>query len=140
MAMASLLVGTASCIKDDASLTSECDRGPANVRLMVQNDATRSIGSSDTDNEVRQLRIYAFRADEKVGYAYVENVPQGMAYVPMSLSESGNIRFYVLANDGFATGANVGGIRLGIVDPPAAERFAVYKLAGSRRRVHFADG
>lgn len=107
--MASLLVGTASCIKDDASLTSECDRGPANVRLMVQNDATRSIGSSDTDNEVRQLRIYAFKADEKVGYAYVENVPQGMAYVPMSLSESGNIRFYVLANDGFATGANVGG-------------------------------
>ena len=108
--MASLLVGIASCIKDDASLTSECDRGPANVRLMVQNDATRSIGSSETDNEVRQLRIYAFNADgEKVGYAYVEDVPQGMAYVPMSLSESGNIRFYVLANDGFAQGANVDG-------------------------------
>ena len=109
LAVASLLLGTASCINDDYGVDG-CNQGPANVRLMVQTDATRSIGSGDTDNEVRQLRVYAFNAaGERVGYAYVEDVPQGTFYVPVSLSESGNIRFYVLANDGFATGASVPG-------------------------------
>ena len=115
LAVASLLLGTASCINDDYGVDG-CNQGPANVRLMVQTDATRSIGSGDTDNEVRQLRVYAFNAaGERVGYAYVEDVPQGAFYVK---------RFR----------------RFGRSDSTAVEQALLYRLAGSRRGVHLAHG
>lgn len=103
-----LLAGITSCIKDEVAQADCSDQGPAEVRLMVRDAAQSRAGSTSTDNEVRQLRIYAFnQSGERVGYAYVEDMPEGTAYVPMYLSQSGSINFYVIANDKYATSTTV---------------------------------
>ena len=99
-----------SCVKDDYEDRST--GGPAEVRLLINGGSTRTrAGSTDTDNAIRQVRIYAFNAnEEKVGYAYAPDLnSDGTTYVPVSLTEIGAINFYVIANDGFATGATVDG-------------------------------
>ena len=97
MTIAALAVAT-SCGKSD---TPAAASGPVDVRLVVSSGNNTRVGSDETDNDIRQLRVYAFNADgKKVGYAEADNL-QGQNYIPITLSEGGKINFYVIANDNF---------------------------------------
>lgn len=97
MTIAALAVAT-SCGKSD---TPAAASGPVDVRLVVSSGNNTRVGSDGTDNEIRQLRVYAFNADgKKVGYAEADNL-KGQNYIPITLSEGGDINFYVIANDNF---------------------------------------
>lgn len=88
-----------SCGKSD---TPTAASGPVDVRLVVSSGNNTRVGSDATDNDIRQLRVYAFNAKgEKVGYAEADNLLQGQNYIPITLSEYGAIYFYVIANDKF---------------------------------------
>lgn len=104
MTIAALAVAT-SCGKSD---TPAAASGPVDVRLVVSSGNNTRVGSDKTDNDIRQLRVYAFNAKgEKVGYAEADNL-QGQNYIPITLSEGGNINFYVIANDNFGPKPKVG--------------------------------
>lgn len=104
MTIAALAVAT-SCGKSD---TPAAASGPVDVRLVVSSGNNTRVGSDGTDNEIRQLRVYAFNADgEKVGYAEADNL-QGQNYIPITLSKGGDINFYVIANDNFGPKPTVG--------------------------------
>ena len=104
MTIAALAVAT-SCGKSD---TPAAASGPVDVRLVVSSGNNTRVGSDETDNDIRQLRVYAFNADgEKVGYAEADNL-QGQNYIPITLSEGGDINFYVIANDNFGPRPTVG--------------------------------
>ena len=96
MTIAALAVAT-SCGKSD---TPTAASGPVDVRLVVSSGNNTRVGSDATDNDIRQLRVYAFKGDKKVGYAEADNL-QGQNYIPITLSEGGYINFYVIANDNF---------------------------------------
>lgn len=97
MTIAALALAT-SCGKSD---TPAAASGPVDVRLVVSSGNNTRVGSDETDNDIRQLRVYAFNADgKKVGYAEADNL-QGQNYIPITLSEGGDINFYVIANDNF---------------------------------------
>ena len=97
MTIAALAVAT-SCGKSD---TPTAASGPVDVRLVVSSGNNTRVGSDKTDNDIRQLRVYAFNADgKKVGYAEADNL-KGQNYIPITLSEDGEINFYVIANDNF---------------------------------------
>lgn len=97
MTIAALAVAT-SCGKSD---TPTAASGPVDVRLVVSSGNNTRVGSDATDNNISQLRVYAFNAKgEKVGYAEADNL-QGQNYIPITLSEGGYINFYVIANDNF---------------------------------------
>lgn len=97
MTIAALAVAT-SCGKSD---TPAAASGPVDVRLVVSSGNNTRVGSDATDNDISQLRVYAFNADgEKVGYAEADSL-QGQNYIPITLSEGGDINFYVIANDNF---------------------------------------
>lgn len=104
MTIAALAVAT-SCGKSD---TPAAASGPVDVRLVVSSGNNTRVGSDGTDNEIRQLRVYAFNADgEKVGYAEADNL-KGQNYIPITLSKGGDINFYVIANDNFGPKPTVG--------------------------------
>lgn len=104
MTIAALAVAT-SCGKSD---TPTAASGPVDVRLVVSSGDNTRVGSDATDNDIRQLRVYAFNADgEKVGYAEADSL-QGQNYIPITLSEGGKINFYVIANDNFGPKPTVG--------------------------------
>lgn len=97
MTIAALAVAT-SCGKSDTPAVAS---GPVDVRLVVSSGDNTRVGSDKTDNDIRQLRVYAFNAKgEKVGYAEADNL-KGQNYIPITLSEGGDINFYVIANDNF---------------------------------------
>ena len=97
MTIAALALAT-SCGKSD---TPTAASGPVDVRLVVSSGNNTRVGSDATDNDIRQLRVYAFNAKgEKVGYAEADNL-KGQNYIPITLSEGGDINFYVIANDNF---------------------------------------
>ena len=97
MTIAALAVAT-SCGKSD---TPTAASGPVDVRLVVSSGNNTRVGSDATDNDIRQLRVYAFNADgKKVGYAEANSL-RGQNYIPITLSEGGDINFYVIANDNF---------------------------------------
>lgn len=97
MTIAALALAT-SCGKSD---TPAAASGPVDVRLVVSSGNNTRVGSDATDNNISQLRVYAFNAKgEKVGYAEADNL-QGQNYIPITLSEGGYINFYVIANDNF---------------------------------------
>lgn len=97
MTIAALAVAT-SCGKSD---TPAAASGPVDVRLVVSSGNNTRVGSDAKDNDIRQLRVYAFNAKgKKVGYAEADNL-QGQNYIPITLSEGGDINFYVIANDNF---------------------------------------
>lgn len=98
MTIAALAVAT-SCGKSD---TPTAASGPVDVRLVVSSGDNTRVGSDKTDNDIRQLRVYAFKGDTKVGYAEADSL-QGQNYIPITLSEDGEINFYVIANDNFGT-------------------------------------
>lgn len=106
-----LSVGMFSCNRDDAGGGLVDPEGPVGVRIVVSNgDATRSVGSEATDNEIRRLRVYAFnkKSGELTGYAMSDNL-QGRNYLPITLSEGGDTYFYVIANDHFGPKPTVKG-------------------------------
>lgn len=105
-----LSVGMFSCNRDDAGGGPVDPEGPVGVRIVVSNgDATRSVGSEATDNEIRRLRVYAFNELGKLtGYAMSDNL-QGRNYLPITLSEGGETYFYVIANDHFGLNPTVNG-------------------------------
>ena len=104
MTIAALALAT-SCGKSD---TPTAASGPVDVRLVVSSGNNTRVGSDKTDNDIRQLRVYAFNADgKKVGYAEADNL-QGQNYIPITLSEGGYINFYVIANDNFGPKPTVG--------------------------------
>lgn len=104
MTIAALAVAT-SCGKSD---TPAAASGPVDVRLVVSSGNNTRVGSDKTDNDIRQLRVYAFNADgEKVGYAEADNL-QGQNYIPITLSKGGDINFYVIANDNFGPKPTIG--------------------------------
>ena len=105
-----LSVGMFSCNRDDAGGGPVDPEGPVGVRIVVSNgDATRSVGSEATDNEIQQLRVYAFNELGKLtGYAMSDNL-QGRNYLPITLSEGGKTYFYVIANDHFGPNPTVEG-------------------------------
>lgn len=104
MTIAALAVAT-SCGKSD---TPAAASGPVDVRLVVSSGNNTRVGSDATDNDIRQLRVYAFNADgEKVGYAEADNL-QGQNYIPITLSKGGDINFYVIANDNFGPKPTIG--------------------------------
>lgn len=96
MTIAALAVAT-SCGKSD---TPAAASGPVDVRLVVSSGNNTRVGRDETDNDIRQLRVYAFKGDTKVGYAEADNL-KGQNYIPITLSEGGDINFYVIANDNF---------------------------------------
>ena len=98
MTIAALAVAT-SCGKSD---TPTAASGPVDVRLVVSSGDNTRVGSDATDNDIRQLRVYAFKGDTKVGYAEADSL-KGQNYIPITLSEGGEINFYVIANDNFGT-------------------------------------
>lgn len=103
MTIAALALAT-SCDKSD---TPTAASGPVDVRLVVSSGNNTRVGSDATDNAIRQLRVYAFKGDTKVGYAEADNL-QGQNYIPITLSEGGDINFYVIANDNFGPKPTVG--------------------------------
>lgn len=103
MTIAALAVAT-SCGKSD---TPTAASGPVDVRLVVSSGNNTRVGSDKTDNDIRQLRVYAFKGDTKVGYAEADNL-KGQNYIPITLSEGGDINFYVIANDNFGPKPTVG--------------------------------
>lgn len=107
-----LSVGMFSCNRDDAGGGPVDPEGPVGVRIVVSNgDATRSVGSEATDNEIRRLRVYAFNKEsgKLTGYAMSDNL-QGRNYLPITLSEGGETYFYVIANDHLGPKPMVGDI------------------------------
>lgn len=103
MTIAALAVAT-SCGKSD---TPAAASGPVDVRLVVSSGNNTRVGSDAKDNDIRQLRVYAFKGDTKVGYAEADNL-KGQNYIPITLSEDGEINFYVIANDNFGPKPTVG--------------------------------
>lgn len=103
MTIAALALAT-SCGKSD---TPAAASGPVDVRLVVSSGDNTRVGSDETDNDIHQLRVYAFKGDTKVGYAEADNL-QGQNYIPITLSEDGEINFYVIANDNFGPKPTIG--------------------------------
>lgn len=104
MTIAALAVAT-SCGKSDTPAVAS---GPVDVRLVVSSGNNTRVGSDETDNDIRQLRVYAFKGDTKVGYAEADNL-KGQNYIPITLSKGGdNINFYVIANDNFGPKPTIG--------------------------------
>lgn len=104
MTIAALAVAT-SCGKSD---TPAAASGPVDVRLVVSSGNNTRVGSDATDNDISQLRVYAFNAKgKKVGYAEADSL-KGQNYIPITLSEDGAINFYVIANDNFGPRPTIG--------------------------------
>ena len=103
MTIAALAVAT-SCGKSD---TPTAASGPVDVRLVVSSGNNTRVGSDATDNDICQLRVYAFKGDTKVGYAEADSL-KGQNYIPITLSEGGDINFYVIANDNFGPRPTIG--------------------------------
>ena len=103
MTIAALAVAT-SCGKSD---TPAAASGPVDVRLVVSSGNNTRVGSDAKDNDIRQLRVYAFKGDTTVGYAEADKL-QGQNYIPITLSEGGKINFYVIANDNFGPKPTIG--------------------------------
>lgn len=103
MAVTALAAAT-SCDKDD---TPQSATGPIEARIMVCDGNGTRVGSDATDNAIRQLRVYAFKNGKKVGYAEADNLTN-QSYIPIILSDGGDINFYVIANDKFGPKPTVG--------------------------------
>ena len=115
--MLSMLAG--GCSKETEEPAATVFGGPANVTLVIDGQSatkalTRAGYQVDEDVVIKTVRIYAFKHapgesqdGECVGYGYFPDLavaPGEPEYCTMRLSASGDIDFYVLANDGFASG------------------------------------
>lgn len=115
VAVCALAVCLAGCSKNTAPEQAVFG-GPAKVTLVVDGgsgSATKISADVDEANTVKSVKIFAFKHapgeaqnNELVGYGYWDGISgQGPHYCTMQLSASGNIDFYVIANDEYATRA-----------------------------------
>lgn len=98
-----LLLLPAACIQDEPAPAA--GEGEYMVRLLIdpQTATTRAPGDEGDVSAIHQLRVYVFNAGgNRVGYYENMNLQAtGQAYyVPFRLTESGNLDFYVVANEG----------------------------------------
>lgn len=121
-----LLVLAPGCKKEVTGPVPAVFGGPADVTLILNNSSDRNSANPikepatkavtiDEINTVHTLKIYAFKHDpngtqndELVGYGSYEGITgAGPHYIRMELSASGEIDFYVIANDIYAATATV---------------------------------
>lgn len=115
VAVCALAVCLAGCSKNSTPEKAVFG-GPAKVTLVVDGgseSATKISADVDEANTVKSVKIFAFKHapgeeqdNELVGYGYWDGISgQGPHYCTMRLSASGEIDFYVIANDEYATRA-----------------------------------
>lgn len=115
VAVCALAVCLAGCSKNTAPEQAVFG-GPAKVTLVVDGgsgSATKISANVDEANTVKSVKIFAFKHapgeaqnNELVGYGNWDGISgQGPHYCTMQLSASGDIDFYVIANDDYATRA-----------------------------------
>lgn len=121
-----LLVLAPGCKKEVTGPVPAVFGGPADVTLILNNSSDRNSANPrkapatkaftvDEVNTVHSLKIYAFKHDpngtqndELVGYGNYDGITgAGPHYIRMELSASGEIDFYVVANDIYAATATV---------------------------------
>ena len=112
VAVCALAVCLAGCSKNTAPEQAVFG-GPAKVTLVVDGgsgSATKISADVDEANTVKSVKIFAFKHapgqaqnNELVGYGNWDGISgQGPHYCTMRLSASGEIDFYVIANDEYA--------------------------------------
>ena len=120
-AVVPLLVLAPGCKKEVTGPAPAVFGGPADVTLILNNSSDRNSANPikepatkavtiDEINTVHSLKIYAFKHDpsgtqnnELVAYGSYEGITgAGPHYIRMELSASGEIDFYVIANDIYA--------------------------------------
>ena len=121
-----LLLSAPGCKKEVTGPVPAVFGGPADVTLILNNSSDRNSRNPrkspatkaitvDEVNTIHSLKIYAFKHDpngtqndELVGYGSYEGITgAGPHYIRMELSASGEIDFYVIANDIYAATATV---------------------------------
>lgn len=121
-----LLVSAPGCKKEVTGPVPAVFGGPADVTLILNNSSDRNSANPikepatkavtiDEINTVHSLKIYAFKHDpsgpqnnELVAYGSYEGITgAGPHYIRMELSASGEIDFYVIANDIYAARSTV---------------------------------
>lgn len=121
-----LLVLAPGCKKEVTGPVPAVFGGPADVTLILNNSSDRNSSNPikepatkavtiDEINTVHSLKIYAFKHDpygtqndELVAYGSYEGITgAGPHYIRMELSASGEIDFYVIANDIYAAASTV---------------------------------
>ena len=119
-----LLVSAPGCKKEVTGPVPAVFGGPADVTLILNNSSDRNSRNPrkspatkaitvDEVNTIHSLKIYAFKHDpngtqndELVGYGSYDGITgAGPHYIRMELSASGEIDFYVIANDIYAISA-----------------------------------
>lgn len=99
--LVAVLLG-ASCSQDDHAGVALPD-GEYEVRLLVNAESVAADTRAEGDvSVIRELRVYVFNAEgERVGHYYNGNLSAaGTAYyVPLRLSEGGQLDYYVVANE-----------------------------------------
>ena len=125
-AVVPLLVLAPGCKKEVTGPAPAVFGGPADVTLILNNSSDRNSANPikepatkavtiDEINTVHSLKIYAFKHDpsgtqnnELVAYGSYEGITgAGPHYIRMELSASGEIDFYVIANDIYAKASTV---------------------------------
>ena len=121
-----LLLSAPGCKKEVTGPAPAVFGGPADVTLILNNSSDRNSGNPrktpatkavtvDEVNTINSLKIYAFKHDpngtqndELVGYGSYDVITgAGPHYIRMELRASGEIDFYVVANDIYAATATV---------------------------------
>lgn len=121
-----LLVSAPGCKKEVTGPVPAVFGGPADVTLILNNSSDRNSRNPrkspatkaitvDEVNTIHSLKIYAFKHDpngtqndELVGYGSYDGITgAGPHYIRMELSASGEIDFYVIANDIYAATSTV---------------------------------
>ncbi len=110
------------CGKEDMSTTPTAAEfgGPCSATLVIYGSSSSGTKATvDTTNLVSSIRIYAFKHDETdettnnelVGYGYYDGLSGGGPYYcTLGLTASGNIDFYVLCNDEYASITSINGV------------------------------
>lgn len=101
--LAAMTLTVGACVQDEDVPSAPQDEA-FQVRLLVDPQAaqTRAAGDEDDVSAIKELRVYVFNAqNERVGHYYNSNLgATGEAYyVPLKLSEGGDLSFYVIANE-----------------------------------------
>lgn len=131
----SAVVSVSGCSKEGDAPEPKVFGGPANVTLILSSGGGESVGAGtrvqsgadlnvDEEDIIRCIKIFAFKHDpggsqndEMVGYASFDGLGgSGRHYLPMSLTASGDIDFYVIANDIYAESTTVLGENSGRSD------------------------
>lgn len=102
VALLAIALLPAGCIAEEQAEAGGTTSGPMEVRLLIDT-RQQQTKAADTDvSLIKELRVYVFNAsDNLVGHYYNSslNATGDAYYVPLRLSEGGNLRFYVIANE-----------------------------------------